>query len=505
MPHLRFALIIAGVWILACVLAGGAWLAIPGVWAWAAVASIGVLALGASLALAFLQDRRENRNLQSIALAAGLSERAGDSLSMASIVERLGARLEKAHHFKSAISALHHPAVVVDGKGTILAASAGATQLAPRAAEGSTLDTLFGIGYLDAGGGAAEEALVAIDGRRFAVKRFQISLNRYLLELVPAGSYLEDDELDAFAGALASGQTSFRFEARSADRNPALALLNHALGMLDAGLIQLERVAGGHDELHDALDGPLSGVAQKLNDFATAVVEQVAEEQSLRHAVEARLAAVGRLLENFEARAQQVNASALESQQDTGVAGRVIDASGGRLRQAVVLGRGAQQLASEAELAARRTNAVVAEIDRMTAEIDKMVQAIEDVSFRTNLLALNAAVEAARAGEKGAGFAVVADEVRQLAQITNRSAKDIRAVVSRGRAHAETGVAEANALQKMMGDLEASLRNLSNETDTIATTLDEGGEALRRLTGRMASFGETAKDRSPEPLRRARG
>jgi methyl-accepting chemotaxis protein len=130
-----------------------------------------------------------------------------------------------------------------------------------------------------------------------------------------------------------------------------------------------------------------------------------------------------------------------------------------------------------------------------------MVQAIEDVSFRTNLLALNAAVEAARAGEKGAGFAVVADEVRQLAQLTNRSAKDIRAVVTRGRAHAETGVSEARMLQKMIADLDGHLRNLSNETDTITQTLDEGETALKRLTGRMASFG-TAAETASQPSRR---
>jgi methyl-accepting chemotaxis protein len=97
-----------------------------------------------------------------------------------------------------------------------------------------------------------------------------------------------------------------------------------------------------------------------------------------------------------------------------------------------------------------------------------MTAGIEDVSFRTNLLALNAAVEAARAGEKGAGFAVVADEVRQLAQVTNRSAKDIRVIADKGRAQARIGLDEAGDLQKITAALRENLRNLSNAPSSIA-------------------------------------
>jgi methyl-accepting chemotaxis protein len=102
------------------------------------------------------------------------------------------------------------------------------------------------------------------------------------------------------------------------------------------------------------------------------------------------------------------------------------------------------------------------------------------VSFRTNLLALNAAVEAARAGDKGAGFAVVADEVRQLAQITNRSAKDIRGVASRSRAQARAGVGEAAVLADIVGRMEAHLHNLSDRSATLLATLEDGGQALRQ-------------------------
>jgi methyl-accepting chemotaxis protein len=335
------------------------------------------------------------------------------------------------------------------------------------------------------------------------VRRRPIAAGRYLLELVPAGLYIEDDDLDAFAGALVSGQTGFRFEAKAAATQPALAALNKGLGALDAGLLQLVGVAAG-GELPDALDGPLGKLATRLHDFTAAMVEQLDDERGVRAGLEQRLAAVGRLLDEFEQRTARYGTMTAESRDDAGTMDRALSDGAARLRQALAIGREAQDLVGEAGLAAQRTEALVGEIDRMTQEVDQMVQAIEDVSFRTNLLALNAAVEAARAGEKGAGFAVVADEVRQLAQLTNRSARDIRDVVQRGRAQSETGVNEALALQKMIAGLDGHLRNLSNETDTIVATLDEGDAALKRLTGRMASFGETGAAASAPPARRAR-
>ena len=505
MPNLRLALIIAGLWLGSIVLAGALMAVLGSGTAWqGSVSGMVLAALVGTLVIAARRDRQDSVMLASVALAAGLSDRAGEPLTMAAIVARLRKRLEKAHHFKSAITAMHQPAVVVDDKGLILAASAGAAALVKGTIEGASLDVLFGAGYLAAGGGAPEEAMVMLGASRFTVSRRPIAAGRYLLELVPAGNYIEDDDLDAFAGALAGGQTGFRFEAGAAAAHPALAALNTGLANLDAGLLKLEGVAAGSGDLPDALDGPLGALARRLHDFIAAMIEQLGKERDARKALESRLATVGGLLDGFEQRASHYDALTAGSREDADTTGRALTEGGGRLRQALAIGRDAQELVGQADLAMRRTQALVGEIDRMTQEIDQMVQAIEDVSFRTNLLALNAAVEAARAGEKGAGFAVVADEVRQLAQLTNRSARDIRDVVRRGRAQSETGVSEAQALQKMIAGLDLHLRNLSNETDTIAATLDEGDAALKRLTGRMASFGEAGEASAAVPARRAR-
>ena len=99
------------------------------------------------------------------------------------------------------------------------------------------------------------------------------------------------------------------------------------------------------------------------------------------------------------------------------------------------------------------------------------------------------------------GFAVVADEVRQLAQLTNRSAKELGKVVRHGREQAETSQDDARSLQTMLGELDGHLRNLRDAADTIVQTLDDSGTTLERAVDRPLSFGDA--EPAPRPLLRA--
>ncbi|MDB5589399.1 MAG: Methyl-accepting chemotaxis protein [Devosia sp.] len=499
MLHMRLALIAASLWLVAMFLAGGLMLAM-GISGSSLILIGGVVAMAVAGTLSLGQqfDRDHQAILRSVAQAAGLGDEKGEIFSISSIVSQLSAQAERTQQVKTSIVAMQQPVLLVDEAGMILAASRGMVAIAPQAVEGARLDVLPGIGDTKGEGAVPETAMLMLGGARYQLQRLAIGATRFVLELQPVGCYIADDDLEGFAGALVAGRTSFRFTEETLKRNPALASLNTAIAAVDAGAEELDRLLAGDAAVAKVAHSPFRRQVKGLADLLVAVEGQLDEEAELRQGLEKKLKAVAQLVDRFQNQAAHLTSVAAQTRADVTTTNAVLQRGDAQARKMRNSGHQARDLVGAADLAARRTHAVVSDIDAMTREIDTMMAAIEEVSFRTNLLALNAAVEAARAGEKGAGFAVVAEEVRMLAQMTNKSAKDIRAVVSRGRAQTATGVDEAQSLQKMIAEADAHLRNLSTEADTIVATLDESGEALKRLTGRMEVVSDTSAGR---PLR----
>lgn len=123
----------------------------------------------------------------------------------------------------------------------------------------------------------------------------------------------------------------------------------------------------------------------------------------------------------------------------------------------------------------------IGELEVQSQRIGDIVQAVVMIADQTNLLALNAAIEAARAGEHGRGFAVVADEVRNLAETSERSAKDIRGVVDEISNGVNEVVKDINAtaaeFESMASGFEEVVGNCTGTADLLkeygAKTLEQ--------------------------------
>ena len=143
--------------------------------------------------------------------------------------------------------------------------------------------------------------------------------------------------------------------------------------------------------------------------------------------------------------------------------------------------RALQQQTDSAGEVMDRTVAEMDTLQTTSARMSEIIGTIDAIAFQTNILALNAAVEAARAGEAGRGFAVVAAEVRSLAQRSQTAANEVRGLIEASRQRVGSSVQAIGAVNAVMHELLARIREVSQRMDQIAHASERQSSALTEV------------------------
>jgi methyl-accepting chemotaxis protein len=131
-------------------------------------------------------------------------------------------------------------------------------------------------------------------------------------------------------------------------------------------------------------------------------------------------------------------------------------------------------VADNAVVKAGQTTEIVGGLTSAAEKIGDVLRLIGAIASQTNLLALNATIEAARAGDAGRGFAVVASEVKELASQTAKATEEIAGQV------AAIQSATGNCVTAM-GDISATIREISGIATTIAAAVEQQDSATREI------------------------
>jgi methyl-accepting chemotaxis protein len=137
------------------------------------------------------------------------------------------------------------------------------------------------------------------------------------------------------------------------------------------------------------------------------------------------------------------------------------------------------------------SNDVLAKLRSDSDMINKIIAEITSIAEQTNLLALNAAIEAARAGEQGRGFAVVADEVRALAERTQSSAEEVKAIVDSIYSGTHN---VSDVMHSSQQDIKVTIHSAQSSLQGLHKTesaIDEVFELAQKIAKSMKQQGET--------------
>ena len=239
-------------------------------------------------------------------------------------------------------------------------------------------------------------------------------------------------------------------------------------GVYNTMLQEFNNLIGGVKQSAEKLSFSASELATVTEQTSNGVMQQQNESDQVATAIHEMSATVQEVARSAEGAAEASQHADEESQK-----GRSI------VQQA---SRGIKELASEVE----NTANVIKELEKESVSIGTVVNVIDEIAEQTNLLALNAAIEAARAGESGRGFAVVADEVRTLAQRSQSSTQEIKAIIE--RLQASTG--KAVVAMEVGREKAQSTVEKSEATDSSLHAITQAISTIREMNIQIASASE---------------
>lgn len=171
-----------------------------------------------------------------------------------------------------------------------------------------------------------------------------------------------------------------------------------------------------------------------------------------------------------------------------------------------------QTINSEVSKSMKLTTDIAQKLSDAVQEIGVTLNLISEISNSTNLLALNASIEAARAGEAGKGFSVVATEVGNLANSTQQSLTEVKAVIERVQNNVEEINMQINENSSKLGtqnnyfaDVFRSMQDMTellnvsvNAINTMSEAHNKQAEVIQKTVSINQDIAENIKNENEQ-------